>query len=200
MPSSMRIEVKGLSQALQNLKQLDADVSTTITRAALREGSWILARAARANTYTTFNRITGAIRAGLGVIVQREPHDEELKAHVVEYPRPATVAGSLGSKTTRRRAKGGVAFWWRFLEFGTGPRRASATPKFLRTGRIGKSGRVLMRQGSAVARWGASPSRGAIASRSWLRPAVGAAEERCIETFRKEVLEGIEKSANAMPK
>jgi HK97 gp10 family phage protein len=194
------VEVKGLSQALKNFQQLDDDVKTNVSRGALREGAWVIARAGRAATYSTFRRISGAIRAGMGVIVQREPTDEEIKAHVVEYPRPGTVRGALGSKSTRQRAKGGVAYWWRFLEKGTGPRRASATPKFLRSGRVTQSGRVAVRQAGALARWANSANRGAISSRAWLRPSFSASVERSIDTFRDEALDRIEKQTNAMPK
>jgi hypothetical protein len=66
------------------------------------------------------------------------------------------------------------AFYWRFLEFGTEPRRAARTPAFLRTGRVAKTDKGELRQHRALKRWQASPSRGGIRSRSWLRPVFAA--------------------------
>jgi HK97 gp10 family phage protein len=196
-----QVEVKGLSEALKNFQKLNDAVKTDISRFALREASWVLARAGRAATYSTFRRITGAIRAGLGVAVQQEARDEEIKAYVVEYPRGGSPFGALSaSKQQRQRAKGGVAYWWRFLEKGTGPRRNTKTPKFLRTGRVARSGRVAIRQASAVNVWAKSANRGAITARPWLRPSFERTVASGIETFREEALDKIEQEVTAMPK
>jgi hypothetical protein len=208
----MKLTVEGLKQAQENLKKLDEDTQKEIGREALREMGWTLARPMRVATYTTFKRQTGAIRSGLGVAVQREASEDILKAFVWEYPqRVGGVVTPFSLKVmARKRAKAGgrgvkapassIAFWWRFLEFGTQERRAARTPKFLRTGRIAKSGRVLLRQASAAAAWKASAGRGGIASRSWLRPVFGAEAPEAINAYREKLLKLIDAAIGNMPK
>lgn len=204
-----RIEVEGLKQALDNMKKLNVDVQHKISRDALREAGWTLAGPMRAATYTTFQRITGAIRHGLSVAVQREPNDDKLKAYVVEYPQQIVGAETpfkaliRKRRTSRKRSTsiaGSTAYWWRFLEKGTGPRRASATPKFLRSGKVSKSAKVQTRQLSSVTRWKASASRGGIKARPWLAPAFNANAEKAITVFRATVLKLIDAAVSAMPK
>src|SRR5215510_2696583 len=80
-----RIEVKGLSEAKDNFQKLSGLVQKEIGRESLREAGWMLARPMRAATYTTFVRRTGAIRAGLGVAVQRDTKSDKLTGYVNEF-------------------------------------------------------------------------------------------------------------------
>src|SRR5262245_4362475 len=80
------IDVRGLSRAQENLEKLDEEIRNAISREALRDAGWTLAKAMRAATYTTFNRRDGLIRSGLGVAVQGQPKGEQLKGYVTEYP------------------------------------------------------------------------------------------------------------------
>jgi HK97 gp10 family phage protein len=186
-----RIEVKGLDQALTNIKSLAGDVQTKITRDALRTALWVIARRMRAGTYSTFIRRSGAIQRGFGVAVQRDPKNDELKGYVTQYPQNLRRLGKPGLQ---------IAHWWRYLEFGTGERRASRTPNFLRTGSFSKSSRVVVRQATALSRWAAAGNRGSVKERKWVRPAAAATTPESIETFRREVLEEIEKAVTNYPK
>ena len=204
------IEVKGLSQALQNLHQLSADVQLKLSRDALREASWAIAKAIRAATYTTFNKITGAVQSGFSVQVANQQHKaNELDAYVVEYQQgiAGTSAAAMAFRKAviahrRRRSRqpiqlAQVAFWWRFLEFGTQPRRAMRTPAF---SRHRTKFRRTERQKKRLAAFNASPSRGGIHGRSWVRPAFSASAETAVQTFRDTLLKALEQETDQLPK
>jgi hypothetical protein len=197
----VRIQLTGLSEAKANFEKLGSEAQKEIGRKALREAGWTLARPMRAATYTTFVRRTRAIRSGLGVAVQLDAKSNALTGYVEEYPQsiagPATpfkalVRKRLGSKRRRAVQTTSIAFWWRFLEFGTGPRRSTRTPGFLRSGKIGSTTKGQLRQLKAVGRWQASASRGGIKSRSWVRPIFGAKAPAAIEAFRDTFLKLID--------
>lgn len=203
------IEVKGLAQALQNLQQLTKDVQLKLSRDALRDASWVIANAVRAATYTTFNKISGAVQRGFSVQVAHEPHTStELDAYVVEYQQgiTGTSAAALAFRKAviahrRKRSRQPiqlqqVAFWWRFLEFGTQPRRAMRTPSFSRNAKF----RRTDRQKKRLAAFNASPSRGGISGRSWVRPAFAASAQTAIETFRNSLLRELQKETDQLPK
>jgi HK97 gp10 family phage protein len=202
------VEVKGLRECLKNMKALGELVQTKITREALREQAWVVAQASRRATYKNFVRRTGAIRSGVGVIVQKDPKDQKLKAYATEYPQSIAGAATpftslvrkrLSRKRRRATPTAYVAVWWRWLEFGTGPRRAASTPKWINK-KPTRSDKVRARQAKRLAAFNASPSRGAITARNFMRPAFHASAEQSIREFRKDVLEGIERETDAMTK
>jgi len=203
-----KLEIIGLKQALANMANLQLAVGDEINREALREMGWRLARPMRQATYTTFKRETGAIRRGLSVQVRREPDDQTFKAWVVEYKQ--AVRGALtafAGKIRRRKRIAGkevprdsTAFYWRFLEFGTGPRRSKATPKFLRQDRRSKSGRILIRRAHAASAWAKSANRGGITSRSWIRPVFASNAADAIDAYREKLLTMVDQAVNKMPK
>jgi hypothetical protein len=196
-----RVEVSGLSQAKENFQRLDALVQREIGRRSLREQGRALATPMRGATYTTFIRRTGAIHAALGVIVAREPRDNSLVAYVEELPlkAPTTPFGALVRKRRAHNAPA-VPFYWRFLEFGTNQRRSVRTPKALRRGWIGRTGRARTRTRAQLQRWLGGGDRGAVTSRAWLRPAFGPAAPTSIETFRDTILRLIDAAVSDMPK
>lgn len=204
-----RMDVKGLSEAKANFEKLGTLVQQEIGRQSLREAAWELAKPMRAATYTTFQRRTGAIRSGLSVSIQREPKDGSLTGYVEEYAQsiagPATpfatlVRKRLAAKRRKATPTSYVAFWWRYLEFGTGPRRAGSTPTFLRSGKIAGTTRGQLRQLKSAQRWLATASRGGIKSRSWIRPVFGGAAPQSITSFRDTILKLIDAAVSAMPK
>jgi hypothetical protein len=204
-----KLEVKGLKEAADNLKKLDKDMQGKIGRAALRDLGWQLAKPMRSATYTTgFKRITGAIQKGLSVAVLKEPDNNQLRGYVVEYPQgitgPETPFAALirkrrGAGAGRRKRSVSIAkstaYWWRYMEFGTGPRHASATPKFLRRGAARTA-----RQKKSVARWASSPSRGGVPSHSWIRPIFNSQMAPAIEKFRDLIKKLIDAAVSDMPK
>lgn len=188
------IEVKGLKQARENLFKLSEEVGVKITRAALLEAGLVINRALKAATYTTFNRKTGRIQAGFGVRVGMAPKDEVLSAVVVQYPRPLAAGPRL--KSAAKQERGGVAYWWRFLEFGTFLRKSVRTP---RTKQV-KSLRPGTRSAKAWARWQSAPSRGRIEPREWIRPTFTHEVEAAVERFAREFRRTTEDEVNKLPK
>jgi hypothetical protein len=206
-----RIEVTGLKETQANFNQLGSRAATDIGRDALRALGWALAKPMKAATYTTFTRRTGAIRQLLGVHVQREPSSKLLTGYVEEFNAPITGTNPTPFQTLirKRRAASGkrsisvrpsTAYWWRFLEFGTGPRRTMRTPTFLRLGRLARSDKARARQILRAKRWQAAPSRGGITSRSWLRPLFGSTAPDAIQSFRDTFLKLVDAATSAMPK
>jgi HK97 gp10 family phage protein len=204
-----RVDVKGLSDAKANFEKLGTLVQREIGRQSLREAAWALAKPMRAATYTTFLRRTGAIRSGLSVSIQREPKDASLTGYVEEYAQsiagPATpfatlVRKRLGAKRRKSTPTSYVALWWRYLEFGTGPRRAVRTPTFLRSGKIARTAKGQARQLKSAQRWLATASRGGIKSRSWIRPVFGGVAPQSITSFRDTIFKLIDAAVSAMPK
>jgi hypothetical protein len=197
-----RVEVSGLSQAKENFEKLDQLVQKDIGRQSLRAQGWTLARPMRGATYTTFVRRTGAIRAAMGVVVAREPKDNSLVAYVEELPtkQPLSPFGALLRKNRRRTTDPAVPFYWRFLEFGTNERRSVRTPKALRSGRVGRTGKARERTRKQLQRWLGSGNRGAVASRSWLRPVFGPSAPRSVEAFRETIVKLIDAAVSAMSK
>jgi HK97 gp10 family phage protein len=204
------IEVKGLSQALANLEKLSKDVQLKLPRDALRDASWVIANAIRSTTYNTFSKLTGAIQSGFSVQVAQQPHTPtELDAYVVQYQQaiggtsPATILFRNAVLSHRRRGRSRkpidvrqVAFWWRFLEFGTQPRKASRTPSFVRQHKTART----QRQHKQLAAFNAAPSRGGIHGRSWVRPAFSASAETAVQTFRDSLLRGLTTETDQLPK
>lgn len=212
------VEVSGLSQTKDNFNQLSALVQTEIGRKALREAGWAMAGPMRAATYTTFTKRSGAIRRGIGVAVSAQPKDRKLVAAVNEYPQ--SIAGTSpaqalfrshfklkGHRPSKRQGGGGLrvdvaafAFWWRYLEFGTGPRHAARTPRFLRTGGIAHTPKGQGRQLTAATRWQKSPSRGGVRSRSWIRPVYAAVGPAALTALRDSFLKLVDAAVSNMPK
>jgi HK97 gp10 family phage protein len=206
-----RIEVTGLKEARRNFNNLGTAVETDIGRDALRALGWALAKPMKAATYTTFLRRTGAIQQLLGVHVQREPSSSTLTGYVEEFNAPITGTNPTPFQTLIRKRRGAsgkrsvsvrpsTAYWWRFLEFGTGPRRAMRTPNFLRSGRVSLNSKRQARQLRAAQRWRATASRGGIKARSWLRPLFGSNAPDAIQSFRDTFLKLVDAATSAMPK
>jgi HK97 gp10 family phage protein len=198
-----RVELKGLAAVKDNFEQLNDEVQNKIGRDSLRYFSWLIAKPMRTATYTTFSKQTGAIRRGLAVAVQFEPVQGKLKSWVVEYPQQITGAETpfkalvrrrVGRRRTRQVATTSTAYWWRFLEFGTGPRRARRTVK------VNPLSKRYASQLLAAAKQKQSPSRGAIRPRTWLRPAYGATATDALSKFRDYFLKLVDAAVSAMPK
>jgi hypothetical protein len=155
----------------------------------------------RGATYTTFLRRTGSIKSALGVVVAREPKDTSLVGYVEELPLKA-ASTPFGALVRKRRAHNApeVPFYWRFLEFGTNQRRSKRTPKALRSGRIGRTGKARERTRKQLQAWLGSGDRGAVTSRPWLRPVFSPSTPTSIATFRDTILKLIDAAVSAMPK
>jgi len=189
------ITVKGLKEARANLDKLSKETGVKITRAALLSAALIINREIKAATYSTFTRRTGRIKAGFGVRVGKEPKDDVLSAVVVEYPREQS-SGPLLKAVRDKAERNAVAYWWRFLEFGTSGRRAAKTPKHQRQGRVARG----IKQQRAEAAYNAARSRGDLAARPWVRPAFRGSVQQAVEQFSKSFRENTDKEVKALQK
>lgn len=185
-----QVEVRGLRAAAENLAIIGKVGSTELSREALRDGAWVIGRKVKAATYTSFIRRTGAIRAGFGVRVAKALKGTELLSFIVQ--RETAAALRPRKKRSRKpQPKAGIAFWWRYLEFGTGPRKSVRKPR-------GK--RINARSIRAQARYDAAASRGQIAARKWIRPAFAGGAADAIDTFGKSFRRRVESAVNALSK
>lgn len=191
----MGIEVTGLKEARENLYKLSEEVGVKITRAALLEAGLVINRAIKAATYSTFTRRTGQIRAHFGVRVGAEPKDNVISAVVVQYP-AATSSGPRLASVRVQQERRSVAYWWRFLEFGTSGRRAQRTPKHVRAGRIARG----TKQQRAEAAYSASRALGDLSARPWVRPAFRASVAEAVDHFATAFRRTTDEEVNKLPK
>jgi hypothetical protein len=199
------VQVSGLSEARTNMLKLKASVQAEILNAALRDMGWELARPMRGQTYSTFIRRTGAIQHGLSVAVERDAKSNQLKAWVVEYPQSiagaetpfkALVRKHMAGSHARKVSTTSTAFWWRFLEKGTGERKSVRTPRATKV----PSQRAGTRSAKAWGRWTAASSHGRLVPRPWLAPAFDSSAQLAIATFRASFLKLVDAATSAMPK
>jgi HK97 gp10 family phage protein len=206
MDAMSALDVKGLKEAIQNLNTLQGNVKAEIGRDALRAGLLVVNKAVKAATYTTFRRIDGVIQSGFGVRVGKELKGTVLSAVVVEYPQ-SLIGHSAMSRAYRRHHSASrkfstgrarkidlnqVAYWWRFLEFGTQQRRTARTPKSM----LAKT----RRQQRAISRFNAASSTGSVMARPWVRPAFQGTAQGAVDAFIATMRQRIEDSVNSMPK
>lgn len=189
------IEVKGLKEARENLYKLSEEVGVAITRAALLAGALVISSAVKDSTYSTFTRRSGAIKAGFGVRVGKHPKENVLSAVVVQYPRAGTSGPRLKAVRDAENRRS-IAYWWRFLEFGTTGRRAARTPKHLRQGRVARG----VKQQRAEAAYNAARALGDLGPRPWVRPAFRGSVGDALDTFQRSITENVEKEVNKLPK
>lgn len=200
------LKVTGLKEAIENFNKLTGLVRKEIGRDALRAGLLIVNKAVKASTYTTFRRVDGVIQSGFGVRVGKGPKGSVLTAVVVEYPQsmigntPMTRAFRRHHSPSRKFATGRgravnlfqIAYWWRFLEFGTQERRTARQPKSMV--------RKTRRQQRAVYRWQTASSTGSVAPRPWVRPAFQGTAQSAVDAFVATMHQRIEETVNSMRK
>lgn len=194
------LEVKGLRQAAENLADLEGAVQKEIARDSLRAGALDILAAVKGATYTTFIKRSGYIKSGFGVRVGHDLVGSTLNSFIVQYPQNiagASAATKLfrasvlkSSKRPRSVNLEHVAFYWRFLEFGTRQRRSVREPKGSRT----KS------QQRALEKFKASHALGAIAARPWVRPAFAATAGQSVEAFAAKMRTEIDAKVSGYPK
>jgi hypothetical protein len=193
------MEVRGLKESRAALLKLNKDVQNEIAGKAMLDALLVVNRAVKAATYRTFSKLTGFTRSGFGVRVYKTLKNHQRIAHIVQYPQ--SIAGSGADKQLirkhhmpktggRKQAITNVAYWWRFLEFGTDGRKAARTPKARRTARLSR--KAMKARNRAQARYDAAPSRGDLQPRPWVRPSLGSTQSSAVDQFRKTLRDRIE--------
>lgn len=152
----------GLEQARRNLEELSNRLQNTIVRASLRQGANVFLKATRAATYGPGReRRTGLLARSQSVTTNKRG---DVLSAVVRM-RDVNVAPRGAAKVGMR------AFYWWFLEKGTGERRT-------------KKG----------------ASRGSIAARPWVVPAFEGNADAAIAAFKTTLTQRLEEAANQLPK
>jgi len=202
------LQALGLKQTSQNFAELAGPIKDRVGRSASLRGMLVVNRAVKAATYSTFSRVSGFIRSGFSVRVSRQlTPDGELLSFLVQHPQDITGHSEAATAfrkayVTRLSGKRSVsiepqkAFWWRFLEFGTGPRFSKKKPKFLKRG----TGPAGPREWRSLRAYQGAGARGAITSRSWIRPARAASEHQAVDAFTKWFREDTESEVARLPK
>jgi bacteriophage HK97-gp10 putative tail-component len=199
----VRVEIKGLKQAGDNLRKLSTVAQLELSRSALFDGSAVIAGAVRAATYTTFTRRTGLIRSGFKVRVAKQVTSGTslLPAFIVQAEQALfgangkAVRAAVGQSRSRKKESiYTFAFYWRFLEYGTGPRRMARKPKASKSGRTSKS------QLAKLAAWAKAKSSGAVTARPWVAPAFASSAAAAIAAFADSFGRRIDTEVNTLPK
>jgi len=158
-------QVIGLRETYANLAQFEKQYTSKVASVALRALNFRILDAVRDATYTTFNQRTGLIRSGLGVRTQKKIHSDKIVSFVVENPQTPFTMNKIQFRSVARRPRAAgslpprtwVAFYWRFLEFGTNPRSLESN----------------------------GANRGTGPERSWVRPAFNQALSGALDRFAK---------------
>lgn len=157
------IEMKttGFRELAANLRAIGGTMERRIIRAAERTALQPAAQAIRAATYTTVQRRTGLLKAGIGIRgIRRNQGPNRFAAGVFAreasagFIRKAKVSGRIHTRTSKKGGKDAARsvvtepFYWRFIEFGT--RQMQARPYVARAFG-GAAGDVLERFKRALA-------------------------------------------------
>jgi hypothetical protein len=209
-------KVVGLKQAAENLLNLaSGELRTKIARDASRAAAWVVGDAVKDATYTKFERQTGFIKQGIGVRVATGVRGDVLNAVVAEVKQYAGAFNPMAAlfrksghaapkgkgKSARDPSLSQVAFWWRFLEFGTRERHKKRTPKFVYHPESKRplTQRRITSRGTKMAAFLNSPSRGAVEARNWVRPALGSSQQAAVQAFERVMRERTEAEAKNLP-
>lgn len=122
MGNAITVEIKGLRELQDALRELPEKIAGLVLNGAVKEGAQVIEREAELRAPER----TGALRRSIVATALKRPHEGHDATVIVRVRR--------STKTQRlKRQKAGQpvddAFYWRFVEFGTS--KASARP-FLR--------------------------------------------------------------------
>jgi len=192
--SGVKIEVKGLAKTAANLKSLGTAMATVVARDSLRAGAQSIISKLRGATYTTFQRLDGMIKAGYQARVGRSAKGEILHSVIAQKQQSLKGAAFKGVRARLRRPgrKRGptraVAFWWRFLEYGTEPRGNVAGQ------RLRQKGKKTIRLRST------GKNLGSVEPRPWVGPTLAGAASGAVIATANKMRERIDEEAKKLPK
>jgi len=162
------IRVLGIAQAVKNLQEMKLAIQKRVTRKAVRAATLIFNRAVKSTAYSPARqKRTGLLQRSLGMTISTKQRGRvvgKIIARTVDITARTKVAQAVRAsrKFKSNNATETAAFYWRFLEKGTGPRTT---------------------QGGA--------SRGSLTARPWVVPAfnanVSSALDRFASIFNAEV-------------
>jgi HK97 gp10 family phage protein len=168
--------VLGLPNLLQNLTALQQKLALSILRQSSRAAANIYLQTTRSGTYGA-GRVqrTGLLQRSQGVTsrVQGDVITASVKMRSVNVASNTSIAKTFRRVHSITPGKGPskfIAFYWRFLEFGT-PSRATK----------------------------AGANRGSISPRPWVAPAFNARADAAIEAYRRNTSDRLDDEARKLP-
>lgn len=134
--TGVTVKVEGLRATAQNLLVFNQRIQKNIGRTALRAAANTLGKRIKADSGTTYKSITGMVKRGFSTGIAKVQPGEIQYASVYQRKQnisTKTAAGKLAAHKLTRRGKAAppkkaLAYWWRFLEFGTKPRKRGSGP------------------------------------------------------------------------
>lgn len=131
MADSVEVQVKGLKELADALKQMPEKLAGQALGASVKAGADLIKNQAQANARAAFKDASGATEKS--IVSYRKKGSTQTD---ITYQ----VGVTLQKRWPRPGGKKLPAYWWRFKEFGT--RKMPATP-FLRPAWDGRSGEAL---------------------------------------------------------
>jgi HK97 gp10 family phage protein len=169
------IRVLGIAQAVKNLQAMSVAIQKRVTRKAVRAATLLLMRPIKAGAYgPSRKKQTGLLQRSIGMVVSTKLRGR-IVGKVIARPVDITARTKVAQavRATRKfksnNATETAAFYWRFLEKGTGPRAT---------------------QGGA--------NRGAITPRPWVLPSFGAHSGSALDAFARVFNEETEAEAKKL--
>jgi len=195
---SSKFEIKGLREVAQNIATLETAIKTDIARTSLRSGALKILDRIKAATYTTFNRLDGMILSGFQVRVGAAAKGDVLSSVIVQREQQLkgvqfkAVRARLRRPGKKRGPSRAVAFWWRFLEFGTKP-RGNVRGERIKVSKKGQRSKWKSLQSTGS-------NRGAVSPRKWVRPSLQVAASGAIVEVSNTMSRRISEEASKLPK
>lgn len=125
--ASEGLRVLGIQQAVKNLREMQFAITKRVTRQAVRAATLEISRAVKQGAYgPSRKKITGLLQRSIGMVVSTKQRDRvvgKVIARPVDITARTKVAQAVrGARKFKASATETTAFYWRFLEKGTGPR------------------------------------------------------------------------------
>ena len=124
---AVEVRVLGIAQAVKNLREMADAIQKRVTRKAVRAATRVIMRQVKTTTYGGGRtKRTGLLVRSISMAMSSKR--DVIKGKVVARPVNVTGKSKVAQHVRRaRKAKLGnatemAAFYWRFLEKGTGPR------------------------------------------------------------------------------
>lgn len=178
-PNDNPVKVLGLSQVMQNLRELSAQMQSNILRTASRAGAKVYLKDVKGQAYSTQRqRRTGLLVASMGTSVTKK--GDLILGRVKSRPVNISTRGKVAAAVRRVRkiavekgvARNFSAFYWRFLEFGVATERKTSD----------------------------GANRGSLSARPWVQPIFSGKADAALEAYRATVTRRLEEAARQLPK
>lgn len=171
----IEVKVLGIEQTVRNLESLSKSLQTTVVRQALRAAMKVIATRIKADTYGPGRqRITGLLSRSQGVSTYKDGDDIKAKLRMrdVDVSGPSKLARLVrGQRHLSDRTRKYRAFYWWFLEHGTGERHTAK-----------------------------GANRGAVSARPWVVPDFESTSNAALDAFNAMLARRVDEESAKLPK